>query len=170
MQNLEFIKKYIDFARESEAATGMSYLISLTQGALESAWGESAPGNNFFGEKDSDGVNGNEQLLTTTEYSKSKMLKFPVIMSTTWDSALKLWKFRVKDYFRKYPSAKDGFIAHAYFFKNRPRYAKAWVVRNDPYLFFKEAAAAGYATAPNYAAQLTATCQRIEQLIKINKL
>ena len=125
MQKLDFIKKYIGFARESEAATGMNYLVSLTQGALESAWGESAPGNNFFGEKDSDGVNGNEQLLLTTEYSSSKSLRFPVIISIAWDSAKKLYKYRVKDYFRKYPTAKDGFIAHAYFFKNRTRYAKA---------------------------------------------
>ena len=37
----------------------------------------------FFGVKDTDGINGNEQLITTTEYSRRNDLKFPEVISVT---------------------------------------------------------------------------------------
>ena len=78
MTPIEFVTKFKQYAKNVEAKTGLSYVAILTQAALESGWGSSIPGNMFFGVKDTDGINGNEQLLTTTEYSKSDSLKFPV--------------------------------------------------------------------------------------------
>ena len=65
----EFVANFLPFARETEKKTGISAVAILAQAALESGWGSAAPGNMFFGVKDTDGINGNEQLLTTTEYS-----------------------------------------------------------------------------------------------------
>lgn len=57
MTPIEFIRKYKASAIAAEKATGLSYKANLAQAAWESGWGEHAPGNNFFGVKDSDGDN-----------------------------------------------------------------------------------------------------------------
>ena len=170
MKPIDFIKAYKASAMEAEKQTGLSYKANLTQAAWESGWAEHAPGNNFFGVKDSDGINGNEQLLTTTEYSSSSTTKFPVVISKIYIATKKLWKYTVKDYFRKYPDASQVFIEHAKWFAARPRYATAWKVRQDPYKFFIEIAKAGYATDPAYAKKLSDTCRLIEKTIEVNKL
>lgn len=151
-----FKEKYIGFAKESEKKTGVHHLATLAQAALESAWGEVAPGFMFFGVKDTDGVNGNEQLITTTEYSRRSDLKFPVIISVTpvVKNGVKMFKYKIKDYFRKYNSPEECFTDHTQFFLKNPRYAKALLVKHDPELFAEEIAKAGYATDPNYATTL----------------
>lgn len=165
---------YVDYlypyALASEKATGISAIAQLAQGALESAWFEVAPGNMIFGVKDTDGVNGNEQLLTTTEYSRSANAKFPNISSVTpvVRNGQKWYKYKIKDYFRKYPSPKESFVDHANFFIKNKRYAKALAVKHDPYKFIDEIAKAGYATDPNYAATLKSIAKNIEKLIPKN--
>lgn len=155
----EFVKVYLPEAKKVEAKTGFHYLIPLTQGALESGWGQKVVGNNFFGIKDTDGVNGNEQLITTTEYLSTDKVKFPVILKIV--KAGNKFKYTVKDYFRKYPSAELAFIDHVNFFLKNPRYSKALLVKNNPEKFFEEIAKAGYATAPDYAKQLKAVMQSV---------
>ncbi|MGL4596344.1 MAG: glucosaminidase domain-containing protein, partial [Bacteroidia bacterium] len=76
MKPADFVKAFFPFAKKTEEKTGISAIAILAQAALESGWGEKAPGNMFFGVKDTDGLNGNEQLLTTTEYSRRSDLKF----------------------------------------------------------------------------------------------
>ena len=67
MKPIDFVKKYKFADIMAESRTGLSWKANLAQAALETGWGEHAPGNNMFGVKDSDGINGNEQLLTTCE-------------------------------------------------------------------------------------------------------
>ena len=148
----EFVKVYLPEAKKEEKRSGFHYLIPLTQAALESGWGSKAIGNNFFGIKDTDGINGNEQLITTTEYLSTDKVKFPVIISII--KAGNKFKYTVKDYFRKYPSASQGFADHSDFFIKNPRYSKALLVKNNPEKFFEEIAKAGYATSENYSEQL----------------
>lgn len=148
----EFVKTYLPEAKKEEKRSGFHYLIPLTQAALESGWGSKAIGNNFFGIKDTDGVNGNEQLITTTEYLSTDKVKFPAILKIV--KAGNKFKYTVKDWFRKYPSAAMGFADHTDFFLKNPRYKKAVAVKDNPSKFFEEIAKAGYATAPDYANQL----------------
>src|ERR1035437_160221 len=103
MKPQEFVDAYLPFAKQTEAKVGISAIAILAQAALESGWGAHAPGNMFFGVKDTDGVNGNEQLLTTTEYSRRSNLEFPQIISVTpcTVNGQKYFKYIVKDYFRK---------------------------------------------------------------------
>lgn len=155
----EFVKVYLPEAKKEEVRSGFHYLIPLTQAALESGWGSKAIGNNFFGIKDTDGVNGNEQLITTTEYLSTDKVKFPVILKII--KAGNKFKYTVKDYFRKYPSAAQGFADHTDFFLKNPRYNKALLVKNNPEKFFEEIAKAGYATAPDYANQLKAVMKSV---------
>ncbi len=148
----EFVKTYLPEAKKEEKRSGFHYLIPLTQAALESGWGSKAIGNNFFGIKDTDGVNGNEQLITTTEYLSTDKAKFPTVLKIV--KAGNKFKYTVKDWFRKYPSAAMGFADHTDFFLKNPRYKKAVAVKDNPSKFFDEIAKAGYATAPDYASQL----------------
>ena len=72
------------------------------------------------------------------------------------------YKYEVKDWFRKYDTPEECFTDHAEFFFRNKRYAKALLVKADPYKFAEEVAKAGYATAPNYAKILKDVIQTIE--------
>lgn len=149
----EFTIKFYPVALQSQAKTGVPALVVLAQAALESAWGTAAPGNMFFGKKDSDGINGNEQLLITTEYLDNPDKKFPAVLSVV-QVGKKLWKYRVKDWFRKYATAEESFTDHAKLISTAPRYREAMRHTNDPYLFAAEIHKAGYATDPDYTGKL----------------
>lgn len=160
----DFTKKYLSFAKETESKTGISAIATLAQAAVESAWGEAAPGFAFFGVKDTDGINGNEQLLTTTEYSRRSDLKFPVVISVTpvIRNGQKWFKYRIKDYFRAYASPEECFTDHCMFFIINARYANALQFKSDPRLFIDAIAHAGYATDMNYATTLRKVVDMIE--------
>jgi flagellum-specific peptidoglycan hydrolase FlgJ len=130
----QFYSTYIQYATDSQTATGVPALATLAQAALESAWGAHAPGFNFFGIKDTDGINGNEQRLNTHEVVGGKTIA-------------------VQAEFRKYDTPAEGFIDHGNFLKRNPRYAKAFQF-TDPLQFLGEVAKAGYATDPDYAVKL----------------
>lgn len=163
----KFVKTYLPFAKATEKITGISAIAILAQAALESGWGEVAPGNMFFGVKDTDGINGNEQLLTTTEYSSRTDLKFPMIISITpvLKNGRKMFKYKVKDYFRKFNSPEESFTHHAEFFFKNKRYTEALKVKSDPYQFIDAIAAAGYATAPDYSTILKSIAKTIQKNI-----
>ncbi len=155
----EFVKIYTPSAKAVQIKKGFHYLILMAAAAQESFWGAKAVGNNFFGIKDTDGINGNEQLITTTEYSTSSKLKFPVILKIIRLGTR--FKYTIKDYFRKYSSAELSFIDYCNFFERNPRYAKALQFKMDPPKFFEEIQKAGYATDPNYAANLKAVMNSV---------
>ncbi len=163
----DFVKAFYPHAKKVENKTGISAIAILAQAALESGWGKYAPGNMFFGVKDTDGINGNEQLITTTEYHSRADVKYPIIISITptVKNGRKLFKYTVKDYFRKYASPEDCFKDHAQFFIKNKRYAKALLVKNDPLKFIDEVAKAGYATAPDYAIILKSVANKITKCL-----
>lgn len=167
MKSSDFVKKFLPFALTTEKKTGIKAQFILAQAALESGWGESAPGNMFFGVKDTDGINGNEQLLTTTEYLKTPNAKFPVVLSIekVVRNGINMFKYRIKDYFRKYASPEESFTQHAEFFIKNKRYAKALSKKEDPYKFAAEVAKAGYATDPDYEKKLVTIIAQIERLM-----
>lgn len=161
----QFVDTYYPHAKKTEDKTGISAKATLAQAALESNWGKAAPGFMFFGVKDTDGVNGNEQLITTTEYSSRADLKFPVIISITpvVKGGRKMFKYRVKDYFRKYNTPEECFTDHAQFFLKNKRYKEALKYKSDPYRFAEEISKAGYATAPDYSTVLKSVIRSIEK-------
>lgn len=165
----EFIKQYKPFALETERKTGISHLFTLAQAALESGWGERGVGNNFFGIKVPKNLVSNtpankKQLFKTTEVLNAPNLgyKFPQVMSI-YQLPNGKYKYEVKDWFRKYDTPEECFTDHAQFFFKNKRYAKALLVRSDPYKFAEEVAKAGYATAPNYADSLKKLIKKIEE-------
>lgn len=168
MTKKEFVKQYKPFALKSEKKTGISHLFILAQAALESGWGERGVGNNFFGIKVPKNLVSNtpankKQLFKTTEVLNAPNLgyKFPKVMSI-YELPNGKYKYEVKDWFRKYDTPEECFTDHAEFFFRNKRYAKALLVKADPYKFAEEVAKAGYATAPNYAKILKDVIQTIE--------
>jgi flagellar protein FlgJ len=164
----EFVTKYLPFANITERKSGISAIAILAQAAVESGWGSVAPGNMFFGVKDTDGINGNEQLLTTTEYHSDATHKYPQILGITPIvlNGKRLFKYRIKDWFRKYSTPEECFTDHANFFLRNPRYKNAVAYGKNPYSFVELIAKAGYATDPNYAKTLTAVIKMIEKETK----
>lgn len=138
----EFYNKYIVFALMSEKVTKVPALFSLAQSALETGWGGAVKGNNMFGIKDTDGVNGNEIEFLTTEYN----------------SRTGIW-IKIKQYFRKYKDPSESFIDHGDFLVKNKRYSRAFQYI-DPTKFAFEVSKAGYATDPLYY-------QKINSIIKL---
>lgn len=167
MKPKEFAEQYWPFALATQEKTGIPAIAILAQAALESGWGKAAPGNMFFGVKDTDGINGNEQLLRTTEYSKRADLKFPVIYSVTpvIRNGQKYFKYVVRDYFRKYETPEECFTDHANLFLKNKRYQKALEVRHDAHRFIQEIAKAGYATDPDYADKLGSIARTLTKFL-----
>ena len=166
----EFVKKYKPFALETERKTGISHLFILAQAGLESAWGKSPIGNNFFGIKVPKSLVSSipkekKQLLRTTEVlsSPNEKSKFPEVISITKRTDGK-YLYIVRDWFMKYATPEECFTDHANFFFRNKRYAKALEVKADPYKFAEEVAKAGYATAPNYAEILKTLIKEIEKV------
>lgn len=149
----EFKKTYMPYAQAVEDKTGLNAYAILSQCALETGWGKHCPGNMMFGVKARKGTPEHQrQLLLTTEYSSSPNLQFPVIVSIT-KQPNGLYKYRVKDWFRKYDSPEESFQDHADLFQRVKRYARAWEVRHDAIKFFN-AIQGIYATDPNYSKKL----------------
>lgn len=160
MKPEDFVKTFLPEAKKVEKETGFNYLITLTQGALESGWGDKAVGNNFFGIKWSEGSKLDKQLITTTEYHSKDSVKYPEVIKIV-KQPNGLYKYTVKDWFVKYDTPVEGFAHHIQFFLKNPRYAKALLVKDKPELFFEEIAKAGYATANDYATQLKSVMQSV---------
>ena len=162
MTSKEFIKQYKPFALETERKTGISHLFILSQAALESGWGERTFGNMLFGIKARPETPADKkQLLRTTEVLSSANAVFPKIISIKKRADGK-YTYTVLDWFRKYETQEECFTDHAQFFFKNKRYAKALLVRSDPYKFAEEVAKAGYATAPDYANSLKKIIKMLE--------
>ena len=178
MKPSEFVTAYLPFAKQTEKKTGISSIAILAQAALESGWGVHAPGNMFFGVKDFDGVNNNEQLLTTFEFSKINNLTPQQIglfdiekIEPKTINGEKFFKYTGRAYFKKYNSPEESFTDHANVFLKTKlkggnlRYAKALAVKEDPEKFVQAIAAAGYAQSPTYGDLLVSIIKTIRKFV-----
>jgi flagellar protein FlgJ len=130
------------YAKTVEQQTGLSVEIILTHAAVESAWGRKAPRFNYFGIKDTDGINGNEQLLNTIEYHDTPCWQYPETIRIVKTG--NKYRYTVKDYFCAYNSPLDSFLHYSKIIENR--YPSAWKHRCYPEKYFKNIK--GYATSP----------------------
>ena len=168
----EFILKYKEAAQIASSQNGIHYLAILTQAAHESAFGKYAFGNNFFGIKPGKNWTGKTQLLKTNEYSITPNLTFPEIISKTQETVRGklMWHYRIRDYFRAYDTAQEGFLDHGQFLINNKRYAIALLFKDQPEKFFLEIAKAGYATDPGYCAKLIEIYKTIKTEVNEEKI
>ncbi|MFJ4840452.1 hemopexin repeat-containing protein [Streptomyces sp. NPDC088746] len=158
----EFYDRYHGFAEPGATQLGVPVLVTLGQAALESDWGRSAPGNNFFGIKaKADDPEETRQLLRTREVLRRPDATFPEVLSVT-PRPDGTFEYIVRDWFRRYPSPEESFTHHARFLRDNARYAAAFDHSEDPYAFARAVAAAGYATDPRYPDVLATRMRQIE--------
>jgi len=126
----EYIDQYMTWAIDEMKRSGIPASITLAQGMLESANGNSTlatKGNNHFGIKCHDW--------------KGKSLRHD--------------DDKRNECFRKYKSAKDSYIDHTNFLMNGPRYSSLFELDQTDYkAWAKGLKKAGYATSPTYAGAL----------------
>ena len=77
-----------------------------------------------------------------------------------------MFKYTVKDYFRRFDTPEGSFTHHANMFLNSRIYKKAMLVKHDPVAFVKAVAAAGYATDPDYSRVMVNMVASIQRRIK----
>ena len=128
----EFYAQYSPFAKKVSEQTGLDPRLVLAQAALETGYGKSAPGGNFFGIKSHGREGGN--TLQTKEFQGGKMVSQPAS-------------------FRAYDSAGQSFDDYADFLVSNPRYKDVLAARDlDGQI--DAIGKSGYATDPRYAAKL----------------
>ncbi|WP_051767747.1 glucosaminidase domain-containing protein [Amycolatopsis vancoresmycina] len=136
--NTDFIAVAGPAAQPGQAEFGVPASVTVAQAILESNWGRSAPGNNYFGIKCGSGGHGpiaiGCQDLPTQECDPGC---HTVIAS-----------------FRVYASMTDSFRDHGLFLRSNHRYDPAFDYPDNPDQFIREVAKAGYATDPNYAGKV----------------
>lgn len=128
----EFVSSVMPLAQEASAKTGLDPRLIVAQAALESGYGQHAPGNNLFGIKSHGQPGGN--TLPTTEVVNGQ----PV---------------QTSDSFRAYASPADSVSGYADFINANPRYAPVKAAQG----LEGQAEAlgqSGYATDPNYGSKV----------------
>lgn len=147
----DYIAAYLPFAREAEKASAVPALVALAQSALETGWGASVAGYNFFGIRADKSWNG------------------PVVCITTREVLHGIEQVQHGQAFRAYATPRESFLDWGRFLSTMPRYKGAFNRLGDPQSvewakgFAQAIAAAGYATAPNYADQL---CLMIDSVVR----
>lgn len=133
MNTSDFITLLSLIVMDDQNRTSVLASITIAQAILESASGNSAPGNNLFG------IKGTGQTLDTKEF-----------INGVW--------ITIKDGFRVYDSWNDSVLDHSNFLLNNSRYTNSGFFERCKALDYKGAAQAlqqaGYATDPQYAAKL----------------
>lgn len=161
----DFIKKVYPYALQAQRMyPKVPVSLIIAQAGLESGWGKAAVGNNFFGVKAGKSWKGERQLITTTEIlPRPSGYNFPEIISVT-PTANGKYRYKVKDWFRKYPSPLYSFLDYCKLITSG-RYADNYS-KGDVYSIIEEIKKDGYATDPNYVPKLKKLVDLVDKVIR----
>ena len=131
--------KMLNASATTALKIGCSPAAVVAQAAQETGWGKSAIGNNLFGIKDDSSWHGMTQNQPTWE----------------WNAATQSVEYIVAR-FRDYPTLAEGIEDHFNFLKTNGRYKNVFDYDNtmSDEEYFRRLQQDGYATDPNYAANL----------------
>lgn len=138
----EFVSAIMPHAERVGREIGVAPEIIIAQAALESGWGRSAPGNNFFGIK-SHGKSGGQTLATNE-----------VINGQT---------VRINDSFRQYEDIGQSVEDYGRFLRENPRY-REMLQAGDIDAQIEALGRSGYATDPQYAAKVRQIANTVRQM------
>src|SRR3989344_1631150 len=134
-----FVDTYGQMAYNDAIQSAVPWEVTLAQAIIESAYGQAAPGNNFFGIKADSSWTGPTQQLVTSEAGRGQIV----------------------DSFRVYGSAQESFNDHSKFLRENGNYWPAFEFSNDPFQFLQKVKDGGYATAPDYVQTVGSVMQQI---------
>lgn len=137
-----FLASLTPAAQEVSQQTGVDPRIILAQAALETGWGKSAPGNNYFGIKSHGKPGGN--TLATTEVVNGQ----PVQETAS---------------FRGYADPSESVRDYGNFLQSNPRY-KPMLSAQGMDAQIAALGQSGYATDPDYAAKIRSIAGGLPQL------
>jgi len=129
-----FVERIRPHAERAAAELGVPARAVIAHAALESGWGQHAPGDNFFGIKTHGQWSGGASTRATLEFD---------------GQALRQQNER----FRNYGGIEAAFGDYVDFLRSNPRYADA-LKAHEGEAFLHRVAEAGYATDPDYADKL----------------
>ncbi|OCG24116.1 flagellar rod assembly protein/muramidase FlgJ [Gilliamella sp. HK2] len=149
----QFVKEWLEPAKQAAKQSGIPYEIIIAQAALETGWGQkqiktehNQSSYNYFGIKATPSWQGRSTRLTTQEFIDNHMIK-------------------IQDEFRVYNSKQHAITDYLNLLTKNPRY-RAVVKAPDARTAAKELQAAHYATDPNYSDKLIQIISRIEKIAK----
>jgi flagellar protein FlgJ len=143
MKPSDFVSTLFPKANPICQDNGIPTVGCLAQCALETGWGESHPGNNYFGIK-----KWRKKHATTTQATEEYYGPKPQ---------------RTVAEFVAYEDFEDAVNGYCEFIKGNPRYKKALAYPDNYRKFLYEVARAGYATDPNYYFKLSGCGLTIER-------
>lgn len=135
----EFVNSIMPYAQRVGSEIGVDPRIIVAQAALESGWGRSAPGNNYFGIKSHGRAGGN--TLATKEVVNGETIS-------------------TRDSFRAYNDIEQSVEDYGNFLRQNPRY-REMLSAGDIESQINALQASGYATDPNYGAKIRSIVQEI---------
>lgn len=130
----DFVERIRPHAERAAAALGVPTRAVIAHAALESGWGQHAPGDNFFGIKAHGQWSGEASLRATLEFDGTALRQH-------------------NERFRDYGGVEAAFGDYVDFLRSNPRYTDALKAREGE-TFLQRVAEAGYATDPDYADKL----------------
>lgn len=138
----DFVSSIMPHAERVGREIGVDPRIIVAQAALESGWGRSAPGNNFFGIKSHGRAGGN--TLATNEVVDGETV-------------------RISDSFRAYGSLAESVDDYGRFLLENPRY-REMLSSDDIDAQIAALGRSGYATDPEYANKIRSIVDSIDKM------
>ena len=136
--------------------TGVPASVTLAQAILETGWGQSVKGKNWFGIKGTGRMTRIIRAALKAGTFRDDMV--PPDLQVLWthefvsvNGETRKRKIRIRDVFRRYETDQESFEDHARLFLAAPRYSGAMEVTADAREFIRRVAEAGYSTSPTYA-------------------
>ena len=163
---IQFVKDFYPIAKKasdqllSQKGQFLAPEVYLTRAIVETQSGQKVKNVNYFGIKYG---SGEKKSFVTTEYHKTKTVKYPKILSIVWDGIKKMFRYRVEDFFLVYKTPEESFIDFGNFLNRNPRYSSVFATK-DPFLQTTRVATSGFATAPD-SLKLSQTIHR--EVVKI---
>ena len=149
-QAKSFIASILPSVQTAAKQLGVAPVAILAQAALETGWGQHAPGNNVFGVKAGGGWAGGTVQTLTREFQNG--------VASVGSAA-----------FRAYQNVADSVDNYAALL-SRPRYQSARGQGNDISAFASALQRSGYATDPDYAAKLVAIARSPRMQLALQQL
>lgn len=149
-QAKSFIASILPSVQTAAKQLGVAPVAILAQAALETGWGQHAPGNNVFGVKAGSGWAGGTVQTLTREFQNG--------VASVGTAA-----------FRAYQNVADSVDNYAALL-SRPRYQSARGQGNDISAFAAALQRSGYATDPDYAAKLVAIARSPRMQLALQQL
>lgn len=149
-QAKSFIASILPSVQTAAKQLGVAPVAILAQAALETGWGQHAPGNNVFGVKAGSGWAGGAVQTLTREFRNG--------VASVGTAA-----------FRAYQNVADSVDNYAALL-SRPRYQSVRGQGNDISAFASALQRSGYATDPDYAAKLVAIARSPRMQLALQQL